>query len=301
MQRTSLVFCLLVLALAACGTKKASPDGGAGGTGADAGSIAGSTGAMAGAGGSGLAGTTGVAGNGGGGASATGGAGQGDAGTGGAGQGTAGAAGAGVAGQGAAGAAGTGVAGQGAAGATAGGSSGAAGAGAGAGGAGGAGDGFDCLLKSDCMLASDCCSCRAEPKGKPVDSCPAACAVDVCRANEIEQNEVACVLGRCVLTRSCDTTRVTCLADPPACPAGTVPSVRDSCWGPCLLPTECRAVNNCGSCGAGSVCVRSQQIGTVCATPASDCRAGNYCHCLFVDCPICTEADAGVQCVCPGC
>jgi hypothetical protein len=34
MQRASAVFALVVLALAACGTKKAGPDGGAGGNGA---------------------------------------------------------------------------------------------------------------------------------------------------------------------------------------------------------------------------------------------------------------------------
>ena len=277
MQRTSLVLGLLVLALAACGTKKASPDGGAGGTGADAGSIGGSAGATGGAGASGLAG---MSGNGGAGAApATGVAGQGDA--------------------------GTGVAGQGVAGAEGGGASGAAG-GAGAGGTGGAAgsaSGPECQTKQDCMLASDCCSCRAEPKGRPVDSCPATCTVDVCRANEIAENEVACVLGRCVLTRNCDVRVVTCLVDPPACPPGTVPSVRDSCWGPCLLPTECIHVGNCAVCGAESVCVRSQQTGvlTVCATPAPDCRAGDYCQCL-VACPVlCGEKDGGVECVCPGC
>ena len=69
------------------------------------------------------------------------------------------------------------------------------------------------------------------------------------------------------------------------------------------MPTECLNVNNCGSCGAGSVCVRSQQIGllTVCAAAAPDCRAGNYCQCLVVECPICAETDGGVNCVCPGC
>ena len=69
------------------------------------------------------------------------------------------------------------------------------------------------------------------------------------------------------------------------------------------MPTECINVSNCGACGAESVCVRSLQIGllTVCATPAPDCRAGNYCQCL-VTCPaICGETDAGVECVCPGC
>ena len=98
--------------------------------------------------------------------------------------------------------------------------------------------------------------------------------------------------------------RVTCLADPAACPAGTVHSVLDSCWGPCLLPTECTHVNDCGACGEGSVCVRNNdwsRVGTACVTPAPDCRAGNYCGCLAV-CPVaCRQTDAGVLCFCGGC
>jgi hypothetical protein len=154
------------------------------------------------------------------------------------------------------------------------------------------------------MLASDCCACRAEPKGAPVDSCPAICTVDACTANQIQQHEVACVHGRCVLARSCDTSRVLCLADPPACRSGTVLSVLDSCWGPCLLPTECSAVSDCGSCGTGSVCVRTDGFGpggTGCVTAAPDCRAGNYCGCLGA-CPAgCAEIDGGVGCYCAGC
>jgi len=282
MRRTSLAFGLLVLA--ACGTKKASPDGGGGSTGADAASTAGSGGATAGAGALGVAGTSGNGGAAG--ASATGVAGQGAAGTGGEGQG----------------AAGTGGAGQGAAGSAGGGASGDAGA---AGGATGAVGGAECETAQDCVLVSDCCACRAEPKGRPVDSCAATCTVDVCRANEIQQHEVTCVHNRCMVARRCDTAKgVTCLADPPACPPGTIPSVLDSCWGPCLLPTECTHVNDCGVCGDGSVCVRNNdfsRVGIACVTPAPDCRAGNYCGCLAV-CPVaCGETDAGVSCFCGGC
>ena len=154
------------------------------------------------------------------------------------------------------------------------------------------------------MLVSDCCACRAEPKGAQVASCPATCAVDACAANEIQAHEVTCAFDRCVLARSCDTTEVTCLADPAECPPGTIHSVRNACWGPCLPPTECRRVTACSSCAAGSVCVRQQvtfghTIG--CVTSAPDCRAGNYCGCLEA-CPgACVEADAGVECICAGC
>jgi len=136
MQRASAVFALVVLALAACGTKKAGPDGGTGGNGG-----AGATGnGGAGATGNGGAGATG---NGGAGATGNGGAG-GDHGTGVAGQGAAGSADGG--GSGAAGGAGAtgGVAGAGTPGGAGAGPSGSggvgtAGTGGGSGGSGGAG------------------------------------------------------------------------------------------------------------------------------------------------------------------
>jgi len=265
-----------LLVLVACGgTRTVTPAGAGGSGGAGAAGTVGGGGAAGGAGTSGMAGTTGVAGTGAAGAGGAGGGG--DAGTAGAG-----------------GASGT-------AGGAAGGASGAAG---GASGAAGTGSGAECRTAADCVLVSDCCACRAEPKGAQVASCPATCAVDACAANEIQANEVTCAFDRCVLTRSCDTTRVACLADPAECPPGTIRSVRDACWGPCLPPTECRRVAACSSCGAGSVCVRQQVTGGTdigCVTPAPDCRAGNYCGCLEA-CPgACVEADAGVTCICGGC
>ena len=99
MQRASAVFALVVLALAACGTKKAGPDGGTGGNGG------------AGATGNGGAGATDNGGAGG--AHGTGVAGQGAAGTGVAGQGAAGSADGGGAGAGPSGSGGVGTAGTG--------------------------------------------------------------------------------------------------------------------------------------------------------------------------------------------
>lgn len=170
-------------------------------------------------------------------------------------------------------------------------------------GAAGTASGAECTKADDCVLLSDCCACRAEPKGTVLPSCPAICTKDSCTANQIQPTEVTCVYGRCVIARSCNTARVTCLADPAECPPGTVHSVQDSCWGPCLPPTECRDVTDCSSCGAGVACVRHIQfsITTNCVAPAADCHAGNYCGCL-VTCPdVCGETDAGVNCFCPGC
>ena len=277
-------FASSLLVLVACGGTRTVTPAGAGGSGA-----AGAAGTVGGGGAAGAAGTVG------------GGGAAGGAGTSGM-AGTTGVAGTGVAGAGGAGGGGgAGTAGAGGASGAAGGTSGAAG---GASGAAGKGSGAECLTAADCVLVSDCCACRAEPKGAQVASCPATCAVDACAAIEIQAHEVTCALDRCVLARTCVTTRVTCLADPPACPPGTIPSVRDACWGPCLPPTECNRVPACSSCGAGSVCVRAQvtlghAIG--CVTPAPDCHAGNYCGCLEA-CPgACVEADAGVECICGGC
>ena len=170
-------------------------------------------------------------------------------------------------------------------------------------GAGGTASGAECTKADDCTLLSNCCECRAEPKGAALGSCPTVCTKDSCTANQIRPEEVTCVFGRCVLARSCNTARVTCTAAPPQCPAGTVPSVLDSCWGPCLPPTECRDVTDCSSCGGGAACVRdiNFSITTTCIAPAADCHSGSYCGCL-VTCPVvCGEADAGVNCFCPGC
>jgi hypothetical protein len=281
---------LTLLVLSACTGSKHAPSLGTGG--ANAGAAGNGSGGRA--GGAGTIGAAGAVG----GAGATGGTGA-TAGT-----GTAGAAGAtGVAGvSGETGASGSnGGAGRG--GTTGGaGTTGAAGS-SGMSGAGGSASGIECTKADDCVLLSDCCACRAEPKGAVLPSCPAICAKDSCTANQIQANEVTCVLGRCVIARSCNTTRVTCPADPAECPVGTIHSVLDSCWGPCLPPTECRDVTDCSSCGGGEACVRNVEfaITTICVAPAADCHVGNYCTCL-VTCPVvCSEKDAGVSCFCPGC
>ena len=282
-------FVSIVLVLSACsGSKQAPPSGAGGGNGGAAGDGGGGR-----AGGAGTMGAAGAEGTGT--AGATGGTGTAGA------AGTTGAA-------GIAGVAGTGGAAGSNGGAGPGGTAGAAGTGGAAGssgmsGAAGTASGAECTKADDCVLLSDCCACRAEPKGAVLPNCPAICTTDSCTANQIQPNEVTCVFGRCVIARSCNTARVTCRADPVECPSGTVHSVQDSCWGPCLPPAECLDVTDCSSCGAGAACVRNIEfaITTTCVAPAADCHAGNYCGCL-VTCPVlCGETDAGVNCSCPGC
>lgn len=204
---------------------------------------------------------------------------------------------------------------SGASGAEAGGASGAGGAtggvgasGASAGGAGSAGrlaGGMagmftaECATAEDCTLQSDCCGCKAVPTDGR-EPCLLACVKDPCPEMGITADEVACVYGRCVLSRACDG-RATCPALPEECPEGTLPSVVDGCWGPCLPPTECVRVASCGDCGS-RFCVEFQGMASTfhCVDRVAPCDRENYCECLGV-CGECTEADDSVSCPCGGC
>lgn len=63
-------------------------------------------------------------------------------------------------------------------------------------------------------------------------------------------------MGKCAV--SCDARRVACLALPPTCPPGEVPSVEGACWGPCVPLRECRCDSDgacpIGVCEPGGVC-----------------------------------------------
>ena len=88
--------------------------------------------------------------------------------------------------------------------------------------------------------------------------------------------------GQCVLNRSCDASRRTCDALPPACLDGQLPSIDDSgCWGPCLAPSECREVTSCADC-ANDLCVEFEgpRITARCRARNVPCEQGSYCQCL---------------------
>ena len=162
-------------------------------------------------------------------------------------------------------------------------------------------NGAECETAADCEMVSDCCSCRAEPRGAPHEICFLDCAYDSCSEGNIELSEVECVMGRCVVARSC-AGNVLCPAIPPNCGEGRLPSVVENCWGPCLDVTECSAVPSCSDCGRG-VCVEFASLGgsTHCVEPAAGCSAGNYCECLGACTFGCFETDDGVACDCPVC
>jgi hypothetical protein len=67
-------------------------------------------------------------------------------------------------------------------------------------------------------------------------------------------------IGTCESGVSCDTSKVLCRVAPPTCPAGQVPSVTGSCFGPCV-PIEsctCTASQSCPSVGGGTTTCDAQ-------------------------------------------
>jgi hypothetical protein len=180
--------------------------------------------------------------------------------------------------------------------------------GAGSGGGGGDGDaGFanqgpypECETAADCQLESDCCGCRAISR-RGTEFCALDCERDPCPEMGITPEDVTCMQGRCVLARSCDAGSVVCRVARPTCSEGTVPSVVDDCWGPCLPPTECSNVGSCSDCGE-AFCVEFQVQSSIfnCVTRVGDCSRDNYCECLGV-CGVCSATDDAVACPCTGC
>lgn len=299
---------LLVLGASRCGGKTFSPDGPVAGTNGAGTGGGGGTGTGGATGGNATGGSSGKAAGGDAGAAAEGGAtstgggpaggraGAGSSGDAGAASGAGGASGAGTGGDAGASAAGSGGAVAGAGGI---GTSGAAGVA----GAGGVPSGAECVTADDCVRVTDCCSCTAEPKNTGRPMCDLACTEDACFALGITPEEVTCAYGRCVFDRSCDGSESTCTALPPSCTGGTIPSVKDGCWGPCLPPTECRTVPSCDACtAAGAACVRNElQVLSIGCVDPGDCEKGNLCECLDACLLGCAEQETGVGCYCAGC
>jgi hypothetical protein len=174
-------------------------------------------------------------------------------------------------------------------------------------GSGGSGGERECESADDCVMFTDCCSCTALSKGTIPLACDRACITDECSARGIGSNEITCNFGRCVIDRTCNHAKATCDSLPEPCPSGEMRSVtEEGCWGPCLLPTECRDVTaDCTNCG-DAVCVANAANFTIgCVAPEPSCKKGGYCECLDV-CPAsdafnCYEYEESVTCYCLAC
>ncbi len=172
---------------------------------------------------------------------------------------------------------------------------------AGEGGSSGA-EGAECESDDDCAVFNDCCTCAALPAKNLPGECERLCIQSACAARALEGATAVCRSKRCVLDLSCDRSLVTCKVATPTCEAGMVPSVDGPCWGPCIPPAECNAVTDCKDCGAGQVCVSSQNFATFtrCVDVARECAASPTCACTDACEFSCSDAD-GIGCFCINC
>ncbi len=102
-----------------------------------------------------------------------------------------------------------------------------------------------------------------------------------------------CRAGRCVLSSSCDDSRVTCKRAVPTCAAGKLPTVTadGTCYdGNCIDITECTEVRNCSVCSATASLVATQEL-----TCVYDLGVRGVAHCVSV--PACMLAS---RCACYG-
>jgi hypothetical protein len=164
------------------------------------------------------------------------------------------------------------------------------------------GNAAECEQNADCVVHSDCCSCSAVPGPDSPGGCDLACIQSACAARGLEDPQAVCQKQRCVFDLSCDRSLVTCKAAVPSCPAGLVPSVLGTCWGPCLPASECSAVTDCDDCAAGEVCVSSDVFGLTrhCVPVAPECAAEPSCACTDACEFQCSETN-GISCFCVQC
>lgn len=150
------------------------------------------------------------------------------------------------------------------------------------------GDGDNaCASAADCALVNDCCNCAAVPVGEQPSCEDMTCLQPSCEAQFGGfVPEATCTFGTCQLSAlSCDIGQVTCkIAPPPACEGGSVRSVIDDCYGPCVpaemceeLPFDCDAT----TCGDGFACLTSQSGSTSkCVPLPDDCGGVASCECV---------------------
>ncbi len=189
---------------------------------------------------------------------------------------------------------------------------GAAGSGGATGGTGGVVGSPECKQDADCKVFNDCCSCEGVPKTANPASCPAICKQNTCEALGVSPTTVSCVAGRCVKGFDCDTSKVTCKAAPPVCPAGQVAQVKGNCYTfACVAASECTFVPGCGDCAPMDVCsLYVTQLGPRphCVSIPKTCGGNFSCACLGPSTCIspfdsCSDLSGqkGVSCGCPAC
>ncbi len=172
--------------------------------------------------------------------------------------------------------------------------------------------GGPCRTASDCKMVSTCCDCDVFTINDPSGGCSMDCIQNKCEKLGIAASEVACVAGRCVFARSCNTQAVTCPSVPPQCPTGQVPSVDGNCYGPCLPIGNCAGVSSCDTCkSVGLACVTNEILSLNplqnpdihCVSTPTECAQNPTCSCMAVcESSVCSEPDStNLYCSCPTC
>jgi hypothetical protein len=169
-----------------------------------------------------------------------------------------------------------------------------------------------CKIDSDCKLVDDCClGCIAKGTDFPVPPCAKQCLIDPCKAAG-DVKGVRCFEGFCALANECDPSVVACLAMPPMCPPGEVPSISGACWsGHCVKASSCRTVKDCSACDPQQhICVRTEaQIAVTirCIDVPPTCAMNRTCACAGTYACMspyrtCAESSGGaLNCSCPTC
>jgi hypothetical protein len=145
-----------------------------------------------------------------------------------------------------------------------------------------------CSQAGDCAVVNDCCSCSAAPADM-IPSCnDGECFAPLCDGNfgAPYVPEAACLVGTCVLAQvSCNVGEVTCeIEPPPPCVDGSVRSVINDCFGPCVLPSMCTSLPaecNADTCGEGFVCMTTQSgAPSRCIPVPPGCNGVASCECI---------------------
>jgi hypothetical protein len=183
-------------------------------------------------------------------------------------------------------------------------SAGESGSGGGASGAAGAmSGGPECERDDQCAVFNDCCECDVGAASEKHPQCEKLCIQSACDARGIN-TPARCRSNRCVFDLSCDSSQVTCKAAKPECAAGQMPSVVDSCWGPCIEVGQCRDVTDCSDCPSGTVCVTNNDSPGAfvqCAEVGASCAETPTCDCTDACAFSCGATSDGISCFCVAC
>jgi hypothetical protein len=150
----------------------------------------------------------------------------------------------------------------------------------------------DPVCQSSCPPGSTCDDSGTVASGVCAPK-PSSCAEDRDCLSADGETLSYCIHGECVLQLDCDPRNAYCDMIPPVCPPGSVITVVDGCFGPCVDPKACLPLDNiCVSnkdCPSGHDCLL---YCSECASTDPACRPGCEGFCV----PVKPECISGTEC-----